>query len=161
MLQDDGDADFYADGLTSKTNELTDLQKSLGVAITYHAPVATTTTVSTVATRSALSQLLSLPQPVVATVTPKQSLSGHAPSGTATLVVKNAAGATVYTATAPILDLLGRGDTAFAVPARDLVAAGTYTVTASYAGDAWFEPSTGSATITTAAAPAPKVPQRF
>ncbi|MFC4243049.1 DUF3616 domain-containing protein [Gryllotalpicola reticulitermitis] len=147
MLQDDGDADFYADGLTSKTNELTDLQKSLGVAITYHAPVATSTSVVTTSTRSGLEQLLSLPQAVVATIAPKQSLAGHAPGGAATIAVKNSAGATVYSTTAPLIDLLGRGDTAFAVPARDLATAGTYTITVSYAGDAWFAPSSASATL--------------
>jgi len=128
MLQDDGDVDFYGDGLTSKTGEVTGLQKSLGATFTYAPPLVATTTV--------LVPLSLLPRtgaalPLLATVVP----SGPAPlSGTVRFTVTGPDGTVTYTDTVPLPRILPL--VATVVPGSALTVAGTHHVTTTYSGDA-------------------------
>jgi hypothetical protein len=138
LLQDDGDAVFYNDGLTSKTGTVTDLQKNLGLTFGYTAPSMTPT--RTLATPVTLLPRAGQPLAILAGVTPTRI--GPTPlTGTATLVVTDGAGHPVYTAAAPLTQILPLAG--FTIPGSAL-SAGPYTAIVSYSGDEYYSPSSTS-----------------
>jgi Big-like domain-containing protein len=152
LLQDDGDVDFYGDGLTSKTGEVTDLQKNLGLVFTYAppAPLGTSATVTSSANPAAPDTAVTF----TATVTgPADEAT---PDGSVSFAITGADGSSVNCPTPALVD----GVATCALPAGALRAGGSvYAVTASYLGDADFAASsatlrqvvTGAPTATAAA----------
>lgn len=138
LIQDDGDADFYGDGLTSKTGEITDLQKNIGITYDYAAPalLATGTTVTSSANPAAPGKSVTL----TATVTGPADQA--TPSGNVAF--------SIGCASVPLVN----GVATCTLPAGALQAAGSpYSIVASYGGNADFAPST--ATLSQAVTGAP------
>jgi hypothetical protein len=148
LVQDDGDYDFYGDGLTSKTGEVTALQKDIVVPFAYAlpAPLATTTTVVSSAN----------PVAPMTAVTLTATVTGPADQATPTGTVSFSIGC-------PSVPLVG-GVATCMLPAGTLLAAGSpYTVSVAYAGTDDFASSsttlsqvvTGAPTSTSAASLTP------
>jgi hypothetical protein len=141
LLQDDGDAIFYNDGLTSKTGTVTDLQKDLGVTFTYTPPAPQTTV--TAAAVVALLPRAGQSVAVLAAVAPTH-LSRTLPSGQVTVTVTNSGGNVVYTSHATLAPILPLA--VFGIPGT-VLASGHYTVTVAYQGDGSYSPSSTSVAL--------------
>jgi Bacterial Ig-like domain (group 3)/Protein of unknown function (DUF3616) len=140
LLQDDGDVDFYGDGLTSKTGEITDLQKNLGVVFSYQPPAALASGIS----------LTSSANPVKAgsATTLTATVSGPSneatPTGSVVFTVTGSDGSQANCATSNTAQLVS-GVASCVLPSGALRASGSaYTVVAHYSGDQLFAASTTS-----------------
>jgi Bacterial Ig-like domain (group 3) len=149
LLQDDGDVDWYGDGLTSKTGTVTDLQKDLGVVFDYAAPTpqATAVTVTSSANPTAPGKAVTL------TATVSGPADEATPTGSVTFSITGADGSHVNCSGSNTVTL-GGGLATCSLPAGALRASGSaYTVTASYAGTADDAGSVGTLTETVTGAP--------
>ncbi len=138
LLQDDGDVDFYGNGLTSKTGEITDLQKNIAVTYDYAASAPT----STSAAALTLLPLAGRPVTIAALVLPTRTVPAQI-DGTVTFTVTNSAGTTVFTTVSTLGVLPIAGAT---IPGSVLVA-GHYTVTVRYSGDAFYNVSSTTVSL--------------
>jgi hypothetical protein len=149
LLQDDGDAVFYGDGLTSKTGTVTDLQKSLGVVFGYAPPAAQATAVAIASTANPAAP----GRPVTLTTTVRGPAGAATPTGRVTFSITGADGSTA-TCASPNGGQLTAGVATCTLPAGALrAAASPYTVTAGYPGDGDF--AAGGATLRQAVAGTP------
>ncbi|MFC1399835.1 MULTISPECIES: Ig-like domain-containing protein [Streptacidiphilus] len=142
LLQDDGDTAWYGDGRTSKTGLPADLQKSLGQVFSYSpgTPLAAGTTLSSTANPVPYGSSTTLTAQVAATdpgtAVPGGTVSFAVTSGGRSRALRCSAGA------GPVA--LTGGTARCTVDSKDLGLPGSYTLTASYSGSAFYTASSGS-----------------
>ena len=143
LLQDDGDTGWYGDGRTSKTGLPADLQKSLGQVFSYSpgTPLATGTTLSSTANPVPYGSSTTVTARVAATdpgtAVPGGEVAFAVSSGGRSRALRCSA------ATGPAA-LSSDGTARCTVDSKDLGLPGSYTLTASYTGSAFYTASSGS-----------------
>jgi hypothetical protein len=147
LMQDDGDVDFYGDRLTSKTGEITDLQKDLGLVFSYAPPAPSETTTTVIASANPAAPGTAVTLTAVVTGPSDEAK----PTGTVTFDVTGADGSTV---SCPAATMTASGVATCTIAAGGLRASGSvYRVTASYRGDTDDAASTGTAQLAVNGAP--------
>ncbi|MCU1526275.1 MAG: hypothetical protein JWP75_38, partial [Frondihabitans sp.] len=141
LVQDDGDTDWYGDGLTSKTGEAQGLQKSLAATFSYVPPAGTATRV----TAATLTPLVTTrtPYALLGAVLPTK-LSGASLAGTVTVTAVGPTGALLWSEMSELPALLPLF--AQVVPAGTFPV-GTSQVTIMYSGNPTYAPSSTTLTV--------------